>query len=150
VHVVQEDDTRAPVPQRAEERHAVPDLDEHVTGAGAPEQLGHRRPGEHHVAAGAADDLVAIAHVLDRLALGPRGAHGDLDACGRPQLRHLGDVQLGTAGLDVVEVAPREDVDAADARRGGEVSDFRHGVGEVVHDVAHVLTFLPQARWGSD
>src|SRR5690606_1906782 len=98
---------------------------------------GERRPGEHHVPPGAPDHAVAVAHRLGRLALGPRGPHGHLEARSGPQLGYLGDVQLRAAGLHVVEVAPGEHVDAADARRCSQISDLGDGIREVVHGVAH-------------
>jgi hypothetical protein len=122
--VVEEHDARAPAPGRAEEGHAVPDLDQQVAGTGAAGHLRERGSGEHHVAAGPADHLVAVAHGLGRLALGPRGAQRDLDAGCRPALRDLCDVDLGPAGLDVVEVAPGQGVHTADAGGGCQVADL--------------------------
>ena len=145
VDVVQQDDPRPGVPHRAEERHAVPDLDEHVPGSGAPGDLGERGPGEHLVAAGPADDPVAVPHGLDRLALGPRRAHGDLDPGRGPQLGDLGDVDLGPPGLDVVEVAPGEHVDAPDPGRRGQVADLGDRIGVVGHSVAHRWSSSPRA-----
>ena len=61
VHVVQPRDARAPRPQRREERHAVPDLDEPVARAVPTHHLAERGPREHHVAPGLADHPVAVA-----------------------------------------------------------------------------------------
>ena len=63
------------------------------------------------------------------MALGERGAHGDVDARPRPKPADVGGVDLGAAGLDVVEVAPRHHVDVPEAGFGGEVADLRGGVG---------------------
>ena len=81
---------------------------------------------EHEVAAGLADHLVAVARQ-------PTGGWPcaydvrmrDVDAGLGPQPGDGGGVHLGAAGLDVVEVAPGQHVDAAEAGRGGEVADLR-------------------------
>src|ERR671919_557302 len=124
VDVVDDDDTRPPVPQGAEERHAVPDLDQHVAGPGTAEQLGGGSTGKHHVAAGPPHDPVAIADGLGGLALSPGGAESDFEAGCRPATGGLVDVDLRPPGLHVVEVAPREHVDATDARRCRQVADL--------------------------
>ena len=84
VHVVHPGDARAGGPQRREERHAVPDLDQPVTRAVATEQLAHDRGREHHEPAVLAHDVVAVAVALVGVALGVGGAHRDLEARPRP------------------------------------------------------------------
>ncbi len=116
VDVVQEDDAGHRGPQRREERHAVPDLDQAVGSTVGVAHLGQRGAGEHQVATGLADHLVAVAPAVVRVALGPRGAHEDLDAGLGPQPGDGGGVDLGSAGLDVVEVAPGDHVDPVQAR----------------------------------
>jgi hypothetical protein len=49
------------------------------------------------------------------VALGVRGPHGDLDAGLRPAAGDLVGVDLGAAGLDVGQVAPRQQVDVLQA-----------------------------------
>ncbi len=92
-------------------------------------QLGGDGAGEDHVAAGPADDLVAVADALGRCALGVRRAHRDVDAGLGPQPGDGGGVQLGAAGLDVGEVAPGQDVDAAQPGASGDVADLVDGLG---------------------
>src|SRR3546814_7921995 len=58
-----------------------------------------------------------------RLARSEGRAHGDGDAGVGPPPHDLVDVHLGAAGLGIVEVAPREDVDGPDPGRGGEIPD---------------------------
>ena len=65
------------------------------------------------------------------MALGVGGAHRDLDAGFGPQAGDLGRVDLRSTGLDVVEVAPREEVDPPDAAALGELGDLVDGVDEV-------------------
>src|SRR4029450_13288055 len=85
--------------------------------------------------------LCAVAPGLGGLALGPGGPHGDLEPGGGPALGHLGDVELGPARLDVVEVPPGEDVDPPDTGRRGQVADLGDGIGVLRHGIAH--------RWSS-
>ena len=97
-------------------------------GAHAAGQLGGDGPGEHQVAPGLAHDPVAVAHDGLRLALGVARADGDLEAGLRPQPGHVGGVDLAAAGLDVGEVAPRQQVDVAEARGRGQVADLGDGI----------------------
>ena len=87
---------------------------------------------EHHVPAVLPDDAVAVA--LDHVGpvLGVRGAQQDVDAGRRPAGRDLGGVDLGATGLDVLEVAPGQDVDPVEPCRVGDVAQLhllqvRHG-----------------------
>ena len=61
VDVVQEDDARPPVPERREEGHAVPDLDQGVAGAVPHADALPRRAREDRVAPGSAQHPVAVA-----------------------------------------------------------------------------------------
>ena len=87
-------DVRGARPQRREERHAVPDLDETVAPAVPAHHLAERGPGEHEVAAGLADHAVAVAPRHLRVPRGVRRAHGDLDARFGPE---RGDVRRRAA-----------------------------------------------------
>jgi hypothetical protein len=59
---------------------------------------------------------------------------GDVDAGFGPQPADVRSVDLGTTGLDIGEVAPRDHVDVADAGFSGKIADLGGGVrGSVVH-----------------
>ena len=99
-------------------------------GPWPPEDLADHRGGEHHEPTVLAHDVVAVAVTLVGVALGVGGAHHDLDARLGPQGEDLGGVDLGAARLDVDQVAPGEDVDAAETglgRHRGDVGDARRG-----------------------
>jgi hypothetical protein len=113
--VVQPDGVRPPAPQRGHERHAVPDLDQSVAVAVAAGQLCCDGAREDHVAPGLADDGIAAAPHVRRMPGGERRAVHDLDAGLGPQRGDVVGVDLGPAGLDIVEIAPRQHVDAFDA-----------------------------------
>src|SRR3546814_20653908 len=66
-----------------------------------------------------------------RLARSEGRAHGDGDAGVGPPPHDLVYVHLGAAGLGIVEVAPREDVDGPDPGRGGEIPDIVDRIGVV-------------------
>ena len=104
----------APVPHRREPRHAVPHLDEGVGAAHPPGQLGDRGAGEHRVAAAPADDPVAVAAVGGRQADGGRRAVDDVQPGRGPPAHQLVGVDLGPAGVGVVEVPPGQHVHAPD------------------------------------
>ena len=104
------------VPQRREEGHAVPDLDQRVAGAVPHADALPGRTGEHGVAAGLAQHPVAVAGRARPVPRDGRGAEGDVEAGGGPARRDHVGVQLGAARLGVVEVTPGDEVDAADAR----------------------------------
>jgi hypothetical protein len=82
------------------------------------------------VAAGLPHHPVTVPDVLGGLALSPGGAEGDVEAGGGPAASHLVDVELRASGLHVVQIAPREHVDAADAGGGRQVPDLREPVAE--------------------
>ena len=117
-------------PQRREERHAVPDLDERVARAVPTHHLAERGAREDQVAAGLADHAVAVApgaparcpaaYEVRIVTSMPASAHSDATCDG---------VQLGAARLGIVEVAPREDRDPAQARRRRDVAELRDVVG---------------------
>ncbi len=131
VDVMEPGHPRPTGPERREERHPVPDLDQPVTASVAAGQLRRDRTGEHQVAPGPPDHPVAVPVGLGRCSLGVGRPHGDVDAGVGPAARHLGDVHLGAPGLDVGEVAPGQDVDTAQPRLRREVPDLvdrRRGV----------------------
>ena len=113
-------------PQRGEERQAVPDLEEAVAAAARAAQLLEGRVEEHEVATAPAHDAVPVAH-------GPRSSWPwawdvRIDARRCPAAAHargdLGGVHLRATGLDVVEVAPGEDVHPAQPGGGGDVAQL--------------------------
>ena len=137
VHVVQHDDRRVALP--AGRRRACRSSTRRARrGAHAAGELGGDGPGEHQVATRLAHDPVAVAHDGLRLALGVARAEGDLEAGLGPQPGHVGGVDLAAAGLDVGEVAPREQVDVAEARTGGQIADLGDGI--VVAQDRHLRT----------
>ena len=132
VDVMQEHDARAGGPQRREERHPVPDLDQRVPAAVPAGELAQRGPGEHHVPAGLADHLVAVTASREP------GGPGRTRCASRPRCPasaqrrgDVGRVDLGAAGLDVVEVAPRQHVDAAQTGGRRDVAELLAGLGRV-------------------
>ena len=128
VDVMQPHHVRPSGPQRREERHAVPDLDEGVTRAVPAHHLAERRPREHHVPAALADDAVAVTPRDGAVSGRVRGSHRDLDPGLTPQGRHLRGVQLRPAGFGIVEVAPREHAHATQTGARGDVSQLRDDV----------------------
>jgi hypothetical protein len=71
----------------------------------------------------AADDPVAVADGGRRAADGERRAEGDVDAGLGPEAGDGVGVDLGAPGLVVVQVAPGEEVDAAQARSGCDLAE---------------------------
>src|SRR4051794_7944356 len=140
--MVLHDDPRPPGPQRREEGHAVPDLDQRVAGTMPADELGADGAREHEVAAGAPDDAVAVARHMARLTLRERRAQRDVEARLRPEPRDGRGVHLGAAGFDVFEVAPRQHVDPADPGSCGQVTDLGDvaGVGRRRVHTARVVT----------
>jgi hypothetical protein len=63
------------------------------------------------------------------MALGIGGPHGDLDAGLGPEAGDLGGMDLGSAGFDVVEVTPSEDVDPPKTGGRREVAELVPAVG---------------------
>ena len=90
------------------------------------EDLGRHRAREHEVAPGFADDLVAVASDDTCMALRVRRADRDVEPRLGPVPGDGGGVHLGSARFDVVEIAPGQEMDAAEARGGGQVADL-HG-----------------------
>ncbi len=113
-------------PDRREERHAVPDLDEPVARAVPTHHLAERGAREHEVAAGLANDAVAVAPADLRRSGRVGGAHRHLDARLPPQFGDPRRVQLGAPGLGIVDVAPGQDRDAAQARGRGDIAELGH------------------------
>src|SRR5438128_1294675 len=100
----------ATVPDRREERHAVPDLDQAVPPAG-PYCLGQGRTGEHEESPASPDDPVSVT-VHDRAAtLRGRGPDRHIHTRLGPEPGHRRGVHLGAPGVVVVEIAPRQDAD---------------------------------------
>ena len=130
VDVVQHDDPRAAEPQRAEVGDAVPHLDQAVDGAVAPDRLLDDGRREHHVAAGPADDLVAVA---GRCAAGGPGRRTSAWSRSNPAAAHRSamraEVQLRAAGLDVDQVTPRQDVQPLEAELVGPLGDGGERIG---------------------
>jgi hypothetical protein len=135
VDVVEHDDAGHGGPQRREERHAVPDLDQPVGAAVGLADLGQGGAGEDLVAAGLADDLVAVAAPVVGVALGPRRAHQHVEPGLGPQPGHGGGVDLGAPGLDVVEVPPGDHVHPLQAGGGSDVAQLGRWRGGVRHRV---------------
>jgi hypothetical protein len=131
VDVVQEDDPRPDRPQRREEGHPVPDLDEAVPSSVAVDDLVDRSPGKDQVAATLPDDLVPVAPAERWVPLRVGGPQQHLDARLRPQLGDGGGVHLRAARLDVVEVAPRDEVDPPEAGAGGDVAQLGDLLGAI-------------------
>ena len=102
-------DRRHPRPHRAQKRHPVPDLDQPVERAESARRQLHRPFDEHGIAARAADGGVAGPLHHRGPACHRGGPHHDVDPCGGPTARHLVRVQLGAAGLGIVDVPPGED-----------------------------------------
>ena len=85
--------------------------------------------GKHEVAAGLADDPIAVAPADLRRAGRVRRPHRHLDAGLAPQRGDPRRVQLRAAGLGVVDVAPREDRDPPQPRGRGDVAELGDIVG---------------------
>ena len=86
---------------------------------------------EHAVAAAPPDHVVAVPS--ERAGGSPAAdvRMDDVEPGRRPAPHHLVGVDLGAAGVGIVEIAPGEHVDAPDpggAQVGGEVVDGRHGL----------------------
>ena len=116
VDVVEDRDARPPVPDRREPRDAVPDLDERRRAPHPAGELGHRGAGEHAVAAPPADHVVAVATGLSRQPDARRRAMDDVQPGRRPAAHELVGVDLGSAGVGIVEVTPGQHVDPPNAR----------------------------------
>ena len=105
-----------------QEGHAVPDLDERVARPVTHADPLPRRAGEDRVASGPAQDPVAVAIERGGCAGHSRGPEGHVEPGVGPARRDHVRVQLRPAGLGIVEVAPRHEVDAPEAgpgRNGG-------------------------------
>ena len=83
------------------------------------------------IAAGAADDLYPLCSTTTARACHRGSPHHHLDAGGGPTSRHLVRVQLGAAGLGIVEVPPGEDGHAPQPGPGGEVCHRFHARSRV-------------------
>ena len=95
-----------------------------------PAQLAHRCPREHRVPAAPPHHAVAVAPGRRRQPTGRRRAMEDLEAGVGPPPHELVGVELGTTGVGVVEVAPRQHVDPPHAPRdevAGQFLDRRSG-----------------------
>jgi len=113
--VMEDREVGSSIPDRREPGHAVPDLDEAVTRSHPAHQLGGHRPGEDRVAAAAADDVVAVTAIGRRQPDRGRRAVDDVEPGRRPAPHELVGMDLGPARVGVVEVAPGQHVEAADA-----------------------------------
>ena len=118
VDVVEDRDVRPAVPHRREPRHAVPDLDQRVRAAHAPEPA--RRP----PCGGTRGSGSPGGPPRSRCARSSAGRPTAADVrCtmsrpgGGPAAHELVGVDLRAAGVGIVEVSPRQDVDPAHAVR---------------------------------
>ena len=119
---MEEDDPRAAAPQRGEERHAVPDLDQSVPGPDLVTESGERGAGEDGVATGPPVDQVAAAVDLPGLPVHPGGPQADVDAGLGPPGQDLVGVELGSPGLGVLEVPPGHHVHPSQPRAVGDLA----------------------------
>ena len=69
MHVMQKHHSGPATPQRREERHAIPDLDQAITGADLGAHASERGPGEDGVTAGPTVDRVAVTGYLSSRAI---------------------------------------------------------------------------------
>ena len=88
------------------------------------------------MAASPAHHPVAVADDLGVLTLRVRRPHDDVDAGGRPASGDLGGMDLRAAGLDVIEVAPRQDVHPPQPGGGGHVAQLAAIRGDGGHGSA--------------
>ena len=103
-------------PEWREEGHTIPDLDQGVATPVGAQKLRSNRPWKDEVATGPADHPVAGPSGRGAVARRMRGAERDLEPCIGPATGDFVGMDLGSAGLRVVQVAPGEDMDTANPR----------------------------------
>ncbi len=112
VDVVQQDDAGASGPQRGEERHAVPDLDQTVGTAAATNETAQGATGKDAVPARLPDHVVSRPGGDRLLARRSRRAHRDVDADASPSRGDSMGMELGPSRLGVLEIPPGQHLHA--------------------------------------
>src|SRR5439155_24352477 len=113
-------------PDRREERHAVPNLDQRVARAVPTHNLAEGRAREHQVPARLADDPVTVSPADLSRSGRVRRSHRHFDAGLPPERGDPRRVQLRPTGLRIVDVAPRKYRDATETRGRRDFAELRN------------------------
>jgi hypothetical protein len=108
-------DLRTSGPERSEKWHAIPNFHDPIASAVTADDLAHDGIRENPKPSAVADHPVTVASSAFGVTLGVRGAQSHFESSLSPELEDSIGMKLRTSGLDVDEIAPRENVYAPKA-----------------------------------